>query len=338
MTKSRHQRVTLADVAREAGVSPMTVSRVINDTGRISDMTRANVREVIERLDYRPSRAARTLVTNQTLIVGIVVPDITNPYFAEILQGAENVMWEHDYSVLLANTDETPSREEAVLSQLEDSTIDGLIICSSRLPDQKLLSLIKPHQAVVSVNRQLPQPIGSVVSNRDMPPGRQRAKRAAQHLIRSGRRRIGYLCLKRSMIAARIDEFLQELATHGLEARPEQCEICPPTWQGGYMAGKKLLAENPDLDGLVGGNDLVALGVMRAAIEAGWHIPDDLAIVGGDDILMASQVAPALTTFRVPKYKMGTMAAKLLLKHMEGDTKNYEYLYEEELIVRESAP
>ncbi|MCC6804846.1 MAG: LacI family DNA-binding transcriptional regulator, partial [Anaerolineae bacterium] len=109
----RHQRVTIEDVAREAGVSMMTVSRVINGTGRISDETREYVREVATRLGYRPNRAARTLVTNRTLMVGCVVPDITNPYFSEIFQGAEEVFWQEGYNVLVANTNETPARERA---------------------------------------------------------------------------------------------------------------------------------------------------------------------------------------------------------------------------------
>jgi LacI family transcriptional regulator len=157
------KRVTLNDVAREAGVSAMTVSRVINNTGRISDATRARVRSVIDLLGYRPSRAARTLVTNQTFMIGVVVPDITNPYFAEIVQGIEEVAWEHDYSVLLANTGENPRREEAVLDQLDDSTVDGVIVCSSRLANDVLFPLLEKQQAVVSVNRRVPIPLASVV-------------------------------------------------------------------------------------------------------------------------------------------------------------------------------
>src|SRR5512145_2960524 len=139
----RQQRATLEDVAREAGVSTMTVSRVVNNTGRISEETRRHVHDVVMRLNYRPSRAARALVTRQTLMIAVVVPDVTNPYFAEIIKGAEDVAWEHGYGVLLANTNESQAREAAVLNQLEETTADGLIVVSSRLPENILLPLLE---------------------------------------------------------------------------------------------------------------------------------------------------------------------------------------------------
>lgn len=330
------KRVTLDDVAREAGVSSMTVSRVINDTGRISDATRAHVREIIARLDYRPSRAARTLVTNQTYMIAVVVPDITNPYFAEIVQGVEDVTWERDYSVLLANTRENPRREADVIDQLDDSTIDGLITCSSRLPDDELFALIAKQQAVVSVNRQVPEHLASVV--RGWYQVGDRANRAARHLFASGRRRIGYLRLKRSASHATLDNFTAFTHTLGAEINPAWYLDCEPTWDAGYTQGQRLLAQAPEIDAIVGGNDLVALGAMRAISEAGKRIPDDIAITGGDDILLANQVDPPLTTFRAAKYEIGVTAARMLFERMAGDTSYREFIYDEELIVRGSAP
>lgn len=330
------KRVTLADVAREAGVSAMTVSRVINETGRISDATRARVRTVIENLGYRPSRAARTLVTNRTYMIGVIVPDITNPYFAEIVQGIEDVAWEHDYSVLLANTSETPRREEAVLDQLEDSTIDGVIVCSSRLPDEVLFPLLEKQHAVVVVNRRVPQHLASVVRSR-FELG-DRAKRAAEHLIRSGRQRIGYLRLIRSAALPPLEAFTAFIRSRNVAVNPNWYLDCAPTWDAGYKACRQLLARSPELDAIIGGNDLVALGAMRTVLEAGYCIPDDIAIVGGDDILLASQVTPPLTTFRSPKYNIGTTAAQMIFDQLEGDTDYHEYLFGEDLIVRESAP
>ncbi|WP_119070389.1 LacI family DNA-binding transcriptional regulator [Aggregatilinea lenta] len=332
----RRDRVTLHDVAREAGVSPMTVSRVINNTGRISDATREHVRAVIARLDYRPSRAARTLVTNQTLMIAVITPDITNPYFAEIVKGVEDLAWERGYSVLLANTNENQAREHAVLSQLEDSTVDGIIICSSRLPDDDLYALIEQHQAVVVVNRQVPKHLASVVKGRDALG--VRALRAGRYLAETGHKRIGYLRLKRSQWAVEVEQFLDELGSFGLEANPDWCMQCLPTWEAGYAAAQTLLARHPELDAIVGGNDLVALGILRAAVEAGRHVPGDLAIVGGDDILLASLVTPPLTTFHVPKYEIGNRAADLLFKRMTGDLQYREHIYIETLIRRDSAP
>ncbi len=330
------KRITLEDVAREAGVSAMTVSRVINDTGRISEATRAHVRIVIERLGYRPSRAARTLVTNRTYMIGVIIPDITNPYFAEIVQGIEDAAWDHDYSVLLANTSESPRREEAVLDQLEDSTVDGVIACSSRLPDEVLFPLLEKQRAVVVVNRHAPAQLFGVVRGR-FNLG-DRAKRAARHLIEAGRQRIGYLRLIRSAALSPLEDFTAYVRSQHIATNANWYLDCAPTWEAGYQACKQLLAQSPEVDAIIGGNDLVALGAMRAAREAGCQIPDDIAFVGGDDILLASQVTPALTTFRAPKYEIGTVAAQMIFEQIKGDITYREHLFEEELIVRASAP
>ncbi len=332
----RRQRVTLADVAREAGVSPMTVSRVINGTGRISTATREHVRDIAARLGYRPSRAARALVTNRTMMLGVVVPDITNPYFSTIVQGIEDEAWERGYSVWLANTNETVSREEAVLNQVEDSSVDGLIVCSSRLPDDVLFPLVEKHEAAVLVNRTAPAPIANVVRSRH--GAIQRLLTAAEHMLRSGKRRFGYTPLRHSAIQAGCDQYLRMLAELGAEVHREWCIDCAPTWQAGYDAGYTLLSAHPTIDAIISGNDLIALGVLRAAQDLGRRVPDDVALTGCDDILLASQVKPSLTTFRVPTYAIGRMAARLLFRRMEGDLTYYEHLYDEDLIVRESAP
>ncbi|MBN1681477.1 MAG: LacI family DNA-binding transcriptional regulator [Anaerolineae bacterium] len=332
----RKQRVTLEDVAREAGVSTMTVSRVVNNTGRISQSTRQHVQSVIATLGYRPSRAARALVTNKTSMVGVIVPDITNPYFSKIVQGIEDVASERNHSVLLVNTNETPSREEAALNQLDDSTIDGLIACSSRLPTDILISLLERHSAVVVINRSMPNHIASCVL-----PSHQfgyRSYLAARYLAQHGHTKIGFIYLKRSVGVMSIEEFIARLASDGIPIKREWCTLSLPTWEAGYNIGKQHIAAFPELTAVIGGNDLVALGIMRAAVEAGRRIPEDLAIIGGDDILLASQVTPPITTYHVPTYDIGVMAARLLFKRMEGDTVYREYIYTETLIERGSAP
>ena len=331
----RHQRITIEDVAREAGVSMMTVSRVVNGKGRISDETREYVREVAARLGYRPNRAARTLVTNRTMLVGFVVPDITNPYFAEIFQGIEEVFWQEGYNVLVANTNEIPARERAVLSQLDEATIDGLILCSSRLPDKVLFPLLKRHPVVVAINRRPPGTFASVVAARY----RQGAVPllAAHYLHETGRKKIGFASLKHSSHYLPIRDFIRELAADGIEIKREWCVACHPTWAGGYEIGQQLLHAHPEIDAVIGGNDLVALGILQAAKELGRSIPDDLAITGVDDILLASQVTPPLTTFRVPKRMMGAQAAHLLLLRMQGDLTYRDFTYDAELVIRGSA-
>lgn len=333
MPRNNH-RVTLEDVAREAGVSPMTVSRVINNTGRISPATRQHVRAIAERLGYRPNRAARTLVTRRTMMVGFVVPDITNPYFAEIFQGVEDVFWAENYNVLVANTNENPMREETVLHQLDDATVDGIVMCSSRLPDEQLFPLLEKYTAVVSITRPVPQHLASAVLTR-YPPA-HRVVMAAQYLHEQGHRRIGIVRARHNYFFLSDTELIAELEQRGIEIRPEWCVACDPVWQAGYETGYALLNAHPDLTAIVGGNDLVALGIMRAALDLGRTIPGDLALTGADDILLASQVTPPLTTYRIEKYDIGTTAARLLLRRMAGDMTYREEHYDVRLVVRGS--
>jgi LacI family transcriptional regulator len=330
------KRVTLQDVAREAGVSPMTVSRVINNTGRISDETRKYIREVVNRMGYRPSRVARSLVTNKTFLIGLIVPDITNTFFSEIVHGVEDIAWEKGYSVLLANTSENPPREEAVLRQLQEAIVDGVIVCSSRLPDDELIELIRPYQAVVTINRPVPQRLASQV--RIDPDAMPRWARAAHFLMERGRRRIAYLCLHRSQIRGTLDEFLELFGNAGLDVKPDWYVSCIPTWESGYKHTQELLAAYPEIDGIIGGNDLLALGALRAAKELGRSVPDSLAITGADDILLAREIDPPLTTFTMPKREIGVTAAKLLFSRIEGDKAYEEAFYREDLIVRKSTP
>lgn len=330
------QRVTLDDVAREAGVSTMTVSRVVNNTGRISDTTRRHVQAIITRLGYRPSRAARALVTRKTALLGVIVPDITNPYFSKIVQGIEDVATEAEYSVLLVNTNETLAREEAALTQLDDSTIDGLILCSSRLSEETLLPLLERQRCVVSVTRRLPEHLASCVLPRH--EFGYRAVEAFRYLVQHGHERIGLVYLKRHFITTYEEDFIAHLADVGIMCKEEWTIGCVPTWEAGYAASIELLTAQPHLTAIVAGNDLVALGTMRAAVELGRRIPDDLAVIGGDDILIAQQVTPPLTTFKAPRYEIGAMAARLLFQRMEGDMQYREYIYDEELVERGSAP
>ena len=331
-SKSKH-RVTLEDVASAAGVSAMTVSRVVNHTGRISSATRQRVWDAIEKLEYRPSRVAQALVTKKTMMIGTIIPDINNPYFAEIIQGVEARALEEDYRVLLANTNEDQAREETALRQFDEFSVDGVIVCS-RLPDDALIPLVEPFQAAVVINRQLPKHVASSV--RTSQGSGYRAFQSALYLAQAGHKQFGYVHLNRGTTMPNIDYLIERLKPEGIVIRHEWCISCQPNWQSGYEAGHTLLERHPYLTAVIGGNDLVALGVMRAAIERGRHIPKDLAIIGGDDILMASQVTPSLTTFTVPKFDIGFNAAHLLLKRIAGNMDYQEYLYEEIMIERAS--
>ena len=313
---TRSKGITIADVAREAGVSTQTVSRVLNDKLEISAVTRDRVAEVIERLGYRPNSVARSLVSNRTFAIGLTVPDICNPFFPDIARGAEDTAREHGYEVFLCNTIEDPGREATVLRALENRRVDGTIVCSSRLPDAELFPYLKRQRAAVLVNRPAPAEVTGGVRMDDA----SGTARAVQHLLRGGRRTIGFLAgpPRSHSGAERARGYEETLSAAGIGQNSDLVVPCGPTVEGGYEGARTLHSGRPGVDGLVCYNDLAAVGALRACEELGLRVPEDVAVVGCDDIMLAGLVSPALTTLRAPRYEIGAHAVRMLLDHIEG--------------------
>lgn len=326
--------VTIADVAREAGVSMQTVSRVINEKGEVSAETRQRILEAIERLGYRPNSIARGLAMNKTLAMGLIVPDIANPFFPEIVQGAEEVALEHGYTIVLGNTNESPEREMNVLHTFESRRVDGLILCSSRLSEEELLPLLGKHNEVVLINRRVTLDNVSMVRV-DYVQGTQLA---VGHLLDQGRQQIGFLAGPATSHShlMRLQAFRQTMQEYGRPCNDSSVFLCPPTTEGGYLAARAVLPERPDLDGLLCFNDLVAIGVLQACAELGIAVPRQLAVAGYDDIQAAHLVTPALTTVSISKRSLGAKAAELLLKRLAGDQQGIDLVLPSHLVVRAS--
>jgi len=345
-------RVTMADVAHEAGVSTMTVSRVVNNKGEVSPATRQRVLDVIERLRYRPSGIARGLATRRTRTLGLVIPDVANPFFSDVTRGAEHVAYAQGYNVFLCNTEEDPQRELAVLRSLEEKRVDGVVLCSSRLDDDELRQVVSRHSAVVLVNRRLESMdeqngVGAVLVD-DLSGGRM----VTRHLLDTGHRAVGLLAGPPTSHSGRrrAEGYRAALADAGVQYDPAWVIACPADVDGGRRAAAGLLAAHPDLTALFCYNDLVAVGALHACAEMGRRVPDDLAVVGFDDILLAALVTPPLTTCRVPRYELGGQAMKLLLNQIDGCPESsdqrteanraprVEIVLRPEFIVRASAP
>jgi LacI family transcriptional regulator len=330
-------RVTMADVAREAGVSLMTVSRVVNSKAEVGVATRQRVQEVIERLGYRPSGIARGLATKRTGTIGLVLPDVANPFFAEVAQGAEHVAYAEGFNVFLCNTKEDAGREAAVLRSLEEKRVDGLVLCSSRLDEASLGEAVSRFSSVVMVNRRLEQDQVHSVLLDDETGGRQ----ATDHLLQSGHRAVGMLAgpaISHSGIE-RAAGYRAALTTAGLPYLPEYVRPCPPMVEGGYDGVLGLLADHPGLTAVFCYNDLVAVGALRACADLGRQVPTDVAVVGYDDIPLAALVTPPLTTCRVPRYELGVEAVQLLLDRIRRSQEMpAEIILKPELVVRASAP
>jgi LacI family transcriptional regulator len=334
-------RVTLADVAREAGVSAMTVSRVVNNKDDVSATTRQHVQTVIDRLGYSPSGIARGLATRQTRTLGLVILDVANPFFSDVARGAEHVAYAAGYNVFLCNTDEDPERELAVLQSLEEKRVDGVVLCSSRLDDGDLRRIVDRHPAVVLVNRRLePEDedgdVGVVIID-DEAGGWM----ATQHLLDSGHRVVGLLAGPPASRSGqqRVKGYHAAMTAAGLSGNSVYMRYCSPTVEGGQKAGRELLTTHPELTAIFCYNDLVAIGALHACADLGRNVPGDLAVVGFDDIPLAALVTPSLTTCRVLRHEMGDQAMRLLLDQIRGCPEGCrEIVLRPELVVRASAP
>ena len=332
-------RVTMADVAREVGVSMMTVSRVVNDKGDVSDATRNRVLTAIERLGYRPSSIARGLATRRTGTLGLVVPDVANPFFAELARGAEQVAYAEGYNVFLCNTDEDPRRELDMVNSLEEKRVDGIVLCSSRLDSDDLRAVVDAHPAAVLVNRRLNGSGGRVpaVLVDDVMGGRL----ATDHLVRQGHRAIGLLSGPQGSRSGRcrLQGYQAVLVEAGITPEDGWVVSCGPVADAGRDAAMGLLHQHPELTALVCYNDLVAVGVLRAADELSLKVPADLAVVGFDDIPLAALVTPALTTCHITRSELGARAVGLLLDQIrDPGARPEEITLEPRLIIRQSAP
>jgi LacI family transcriptional regulator len=330
----------MSDVARQANVSLMTVSRVINNKGDVSSETRQRVLEIITNLGYRPSAIARSLATKETSTIGLVVPDVSNAFFAEITQGVERLAYSRGYHVFLCNTEEDPQRELAVIQSLEEKRVDGLILCSSRLEEEKLIDIMAKLPAVVLINRRLHQTGEDTFDSITLDDERG-GRLATQHLIQKGHRQIGFLAGPPASYSAagRRKGYLAALQDAGIHLVDGWMKHCQPSVEGGYEATRCLLGAHSQLTALFCFNDLVAVGALQACDELKRRVPDDLAIVGHDDIPVAALVSPALTTCRVPRYELGARAVNALLERLRdspGDCN--QTILQPELVIRESAP
>jgi LacI family transcriptional regulator len=330
------RRVTIEDVARAAGVSRQTVSRAINNKGEISPTTLKRVMDAVQMLGYRPSGVARGLATQHTRTIGLVVPDITNPFFPEIARGVQDVARSKDYSVFLCNTDESPQEELQVLRSLAAQPVDGIILFGSRISDDDLAAFADCYRPLIVLNRFLKHPGVSLI----LVDNHRGARLAVDYLVNQGHTAIGMLAgpLTSPSSAQRVEGFCQAMAARGLSTTDDWILSCPPTIEGGYEVVQRLLAQHPQVTALFAYNDLVALGAIQACNDVGRYVPGECAVIGFDDIRMASMVSPSLASVRVDKYDLGRQAAHGLLAMLEDpDTTFPPIRVGVELVIRESA-
>ena len=316
-------RVTIKDIAREAGVSVTTVSRVLNNKADVSDKTREKVLKIIDRLNYNPNSIARGLVMNKTYTIGLIVPDISNAFFAEIAKAIEDELREYGYSVIFCNTDNDKDREKESIDLLRSKQVDGLIGAFSHDSKDEVLALGKAGFPIVQIDRLVDDSQIPFVIIDNILSGYE----ATEYLIKKGHRRIAHItgALDTNTGIRRAEGYRKALQEYGIEIDEELVMEGDFSQESGYLAMKEILERNKDLTAVFAGNDMMALGAYRAIYAAGLKIPEDISIIGHDDFTLASLVSPALTTMQQPIYKIGKVAASLLIDIIKGK-KNKEGL------------
>jgi LacI family transcriptional regulator len=309
---------SIYDVARESRVSVFTVSAVVNNKAHVGNKLRDRVEAAIRKLNYRPNLLARSLAKQKTHTIGMVVPDIANPFFPMVVRGAEDAAQKHGYNLLLCNSDDTKSKEESAIELLLSKRVDGILLTKAANDiSPSLLQMIREMKIpIVLVMRTYPKISKDAVITDDY----QGAYEAVCHLARAGRKRIGLIGgpLKVSNGKARWEGFLDALKANDLVYDPTLMIEGDYRVESGYRAGHLLLSHRPD--GIYVANYLMTVGLLKAAEEMGLRCPEDFGLVSFDDYPWLGIFRPRLTTVELPKYQLGTEAAELLLERIAGKT------------------
>jgi DNA-binding LacI/PurR family transcriptional regulator len=331
------KKVTIRDVAAEAGVSYQTVSRVINDRPDVAEETRQRVWQVIGELGYQPSAIARGLVSQRSYTLGLITANFSDYFFTQVIVGAEVEARKHGYFFMLCSTERNPDDEPEYLRLLTERQVDGILFArpSTEQDDRHIVSLLRRGVPLVTTAYHVPGERLTVVDVDNVDGGLQ----AAQCLIASGRRRIG-------MITGPLGWKSVKDRTAGYRLALEQADIaCDESliehgdwsYRGGYEAMERLWRRKPDITALFAQNDRMAIGAMRALHEAGCRIPDDVAVVGYDDIPVAAYSCPPLTTIQQPMQHVGEVATRMLIELIDDpDVDREEVLLKTRLVHRGS--
>jgi len=335
--KNRIKRnVTLKDVAQDAGVSVKTVSNVVNNWPYVSDELRQKVLETIDRLGYRPSRVAQSLVTGKTKTIGIVLPDISNPFFGMAIRGYEDIFSQAGYNLFLCNTDENSEKETNTLETLLGRGVDAIMLWGSQTCGEDLYNLVE-ELPIVSIDCNISE--SRTNSTAILVDNEKGGEIATSHLIKNNRLPIAHLSgpSHRYTAMLRLAGYHRAIENANIQINRNLILEGQPSIQGGYRSAIKLFQS-----GIPGSifcyNDLMAIGAMMAAEEYGLRVPNEIAIVGFDDVFLSSLVTPSLTTIRIDQYQLGKMAGLMLLERINNPLlENKEIMFPIELQIRESS-
>lgn len=331
----QRKRLTLKDLAHRLGVHSSTVSRVMNPGTRhlISEEVVLRVLKVAAELDFRPNRMASSLRTRRSHAIGVVLPDITNPVFPPILLGIEKVLSDAGYVALVANAGSDRAHQRFVVDQMLAHQVDGLILATVTRRDPVLAHCLEDGIAVVTVLRSEEQgKVPGVVCD-----DRLGMRLTVDHLVGLGHRHIAHIAGPQTISTGRLRKqgFVAAMKVRGLEACMVQADA--HTRESGRAACVEILQQFPAVTAIAAGNDLIALGCYDALRAAKRRCPEDISVVGHNDMPLVDMLAPPLTTIRIPHHEMGAQTARLLLEYIRGEQNgNIRVVLPPELVVRGS--
>jgi len=328
---------TMRDVAEQAGVSISTVSHVVNATRPVSKGVTERVRQAMDDLGYQPNLLARSLRRGQTFAIGMIVPDNVNPFFAEVARGIEDTGFAQGYTVILCNSGGDLDRELVYVNKLVERQVDGIIFVAAGLSSARICEMQERSVPVVVVDRDLLRVSATVDSV--LVDNEKGGWYATQHLLDLGHRRIACITGPSDLTpsAERVTGYRKALNAADVTVDEAMVVRGDFQYESGFSAALRLLDLQEPPTAIFACNDLMAMGAIRAAVTQGRRVPDDLSIVGFDDVRLAAFTNPALTTVAQPKFEMGKLAASLLVERIKGvDTKARHHPLDTYLVVRDS--
>lgn len=329
---------TILDVAKLSGVSKTTVSRVINNNGPVSEDTRIKVEEAMDKLNYTPNYFAQGMRTNKTKTIALLVPDYSNPFYPELFKNVEEIAREHGYMITLCNTAEEPDRELESIKEVIKRNIDGIIFCTYNMVRKNINYLIQISNKVPVVFMDLvvrdDEPISYVVTD-----GFKSTRKAVNYLIEKGRRKIAYIKASSQyrVTRERFEGYKQALADHNINFEPSLVYKGDFHIKSGFEGAKYLMEKDSSPDAIVGASDAMAIGVLKYLKATGISVPDEVNVVGFDNISLSTMINPALTTIAQPIKKLGEEAVNIVIERIKNpDLDNKKLKLDGELIVRGS--
>lgn len=322
--------ISIREVAKRAGVSPSTVSRVINGTANVDAEKKQRVLEVIEKTGFQPNELARALFKKSSKIIGVIIPDIENPFWAELARAVEEEAYRGGYKLLLCNSNNDSEKERMNIQMLNQMKADGIIITGNNDSTGKVIEESAIPVVVVDRKMKCGREIANIESDHY-----EGGRIAARHLIECGCKNI--VCMRGpqdvSSGVLRYKGYRDVCSEYGM---PEQFVECTYLYEHGIRAAKELLERFPQADGIIASNDMVAISAYKVLTASGRKIPRDVQLIGFDNIGFSSLFTPELTTVEQPITRMGTLAAQIIIRHGNGEAYEKENMFDVRLVERQT--